>query len=126
MKTNLLKYALLALPLSLLATGCATEEEPDASLPSRSSIEVRFELPAADIDLSKTRAGRSSDDAVGTVTGYRFEEGLLREIATGAESSADGHRQLGVGPLPVIDGNLVVGNCVSAIRAVGLRTGGYR
>lgn len=92
MKTNLLKHMLLTLPLSLLATGCATEEEPDASLPSRSSIEVRFELPAADIDLSKTRAGRSSDDAVGTVTGYRFEEGLLREIATGAESSADGDR----------------------------------
>lgn len=92
MKTNLLKHMLLTLPLSLLATGCSTGEEPDASLPSRSSIEVRFELPAADIDLRKTPAGRSSDDAVGTVTGYRFEEGLLREIATGAESSADGDR----------------------------------
>lgn len=92
MKTNLLKHMLLTLPLSLLATGCSTGEEPDASLPSRSSIEVRFELPAADIDLRKTPAGRSSDDAVGTVTGYRFEEGQLREIATGAESSADGDR----------------------------------
>ena len=57
----------------------------------------------------------------GKVFETRRPEGKSR-----AESSADGHRQLGVGPLPVIDGNLVVGNCVSAIRAVGLRTGGYR
>lgn len=90
MKTNLLKYALLALPLSLFATGCSTGEEPGASLSSRNSIEVRFELPMADIALRKMQAGRSSDDAIGTVKGYRFEDGLLREIATGAESSADG------------------------------------
>ena len=53
MKTNLLKYALLALPLSLFATGCSTGEEPGASLSSRNSIEVRFELPVADIALRK-------------------------------------------------------------------------
>ena len=72
------------LPLLLSAAGCADDGMPDA-VPAATPLSVRLHA------VSPEGAGASdTESAIRTVTGYRFEDGVLREVIPGVPSGGEG------------------------------------
>lgn len=80
MKTTLMKYALRGLLLPLL-TGCHTGQELATPDGAAGGVTVRFEAAASTSTPLGTARVTADDMQLGTVVGFRFEQGRLREIA---------------------------------------------
>lgn len=80
MKTTLMKYALRGLLLPLL-TGCHTGQELATPDGAAGGVTVRFEAAASTAAPLGTARVTADDMQLGTVVGFRFEQGRLREIA---------------------------------------------
>ena len=80
MKTTLMKYALRGLLLPLL-TDCHTGQELATPDGAAGGVTVRFEAAASTAAPLGTTRATADDMQLGTVVGFRFEQGRLREIA---------------------------------------------
>lgn len=73
-----------ALVSILLSAGCADDRTP-AAVPTGAPLAVRLLA-----ESPEGAAGTDAESAIRTVTGYRFEDGVLREVIPGIPSTVEG------------------------------------
>lgn len=77
-----------AVLLSLLAAACTNHEDSEGLPAASATVQVRLRAAAPDGELPLGEADPESE--IRTVTAYRFEEGLLREVIEGRPTAGEG------------------------------------
>ena len=82
------RYAAASMTVSVLLAGCAEERTlaPDSSV---TTFALRLSAAAAEVPERSALPEYDAETRIGTVTAYRFEGGVLREVLPG-QPSADG------------------------------------
>ena len=92
MKLNLIKYTMLIVSGVLLSAGCDKPSDDDFTTGTDRTLTVQLKPDGlSSFGLSDTKSTTSVDEtSIGSVTGYRFTEGILREIIPGSGRGTDG------------------------------------